>query len=387
MESEQNMAASEIRVGWGGTAVVATWLMSSCSGQVCQLPSQIWYSVRQAGAWSQGAAIGGVTGTIYTSSSLAVDAMGRATLVYAALVSGRYSIYATTYASGSWSTPQVIETDNTNDALDPIVAVDANGVAYAAWTQQNQIWANRLQPGVGWGTAVRVDQGTIGSGFPWVASGPAGAAIVVWIQNGSVYSSRFSGSSWATPSIAGAAGGAPRVTMHSDTSAIAAWQRNGGDFVANRNTGAWGTAAPIDAVTGTVVDYFALRTPPDGKTLAVWVQDNDVYQARFDPTQGWGAAFRIENGGGQCVNPTLAVGTDSSALAAWGQPSPGAATSPWVNVFQPNSGWAAAHVAKPADGIDGFYPVAFFDPQGNAFGVLWLAAPSGYESVYSAVYK
>lgn len=49
----------------------------------------------------------------------------------------------------------------------------------------------------------------------------------------------------------------------------------------------------------------------------------------------------------------------------------------------PTTGWGAAQLAKPDDGVTAAAPTSFYDPQANAFGAIWLVAPSGYRSVYA----
>jgi hypothetical protein len=170
--------------------------------------------------------------------------------------------------------------------------------------------------------------------------------------------------------------------MHTDGSAIAVWPA-GSDVLANRHTGAWGTAAPIDGLDGTALQAFALAMP-DGRAMALWTQGGDLWQCRYDPAQGWGSSFRIETAGGTAQSPTLAFAPDGSGIGAWEQPSPGTTVSPWANLFVPTSGWGAAQLAKPDDGVSVAGPTTFYDPLANAFGMIWLAAPSGYRSVYAA---
>ncbi len=60
---------------------------------------------------------------------------------------------------------------------------------------------------------------------------------------------------------------------------------------------------------------------------------------------------------------------------------------PWANLFLPASGWGAAQLAKSDDGVNASAPTAFYDAQGNSFGMIWLAAPSGYRSVDAASFQ
>ena len=60
--------------------------------------------------------------------------------------------------SAEWETPAAIETDDTGNAQQPSIAVNAAGEAVAVWMQPGggvgiNIWANRYTPAGGWGTA------------------------------------------------------------------------------------------------------------------------------------------------------------------------------------------------------------------------------------------
>jgi len=69
----------------------------------------------------------------------------------------RYNIWANRYtAGGTWGTAQLIETDNKGDAKYPMIACDSSCNAIAVWHQydgtRENIWSNRYTAGSGWGT-------------------------------------------------------------------------------------------------------------------------------------------------------------------------------------------------------------------------------------------
>ena len=73
---------------------------------------------------------------------VAVDPDGNAVAVWDQEVwdpnesSFRYDIYSARYLGGiGWTTPELIETDDTGNALDSQVGVDADGNAIAVWEQ------------------------------------------------------------------------------------------------------------------------------------------------------------------------------------------------------------------------------------------------------------
>ena len=92
----------------------------------------------------------------------------------------------------------------------PRVAFDASGNAIAIWAQGSSlsnIWSNRYTAGVGWGTAVQIENNSAGSAaLPQVAVYPAGDAVAVWYQfNGASYDvwvNRYKlGAGWGTPAL------------------------------------------------------------------------------------------------------------------------------------------------------------------------------------------
>ena len=62
-----------------------------------------------------------------------------------------------------WGLPELIETDDADDADNPQVAIDANGNALAVWYQDDgmrtNIWSNRYTAGSGWGMAELIETG------------------------------------------------------------------------------------------------------------------------------------------------------------------------------------------------------------------------------------
>ncbi len=94
---------------------------------------------------------------------VAVDSFGNATVVWRQWDETHYSIWSNRFfrASGQWGTAALIEADNTGDAVNPQVAMDAAGNALAVWSQNNgtrsSIRVNRYTFGSTWNTALTLD--------------------------------------------------------------------------------------------------------------------------------------------------------------------------------------------------------------------------------------
>ena len=84
-----------------------------------------------------------------------------------------------------WQVAELIETGG-SDALYPQIAIDANGNALAVWHQYDgarySIRANRYTPGIGWGAAGTIDDGSGDAYNPQIALDANGNALAVWQQ-------------------------------------------------------------------------------------------------------------------------------------------------------------------------------------------------------------
>ena len=93
----------------------------------------------------------GGTGGSAGSVKLAFDGKGNAVAVWSQSDGARNNIYANRYvgATGTWQGVQLIETNDSGNALAPQIAADANGNAVVVWYQTGiaggvtNIYANR----------------------------------------------------------------------------------------------------------------------------------------------------------------------------------------------------------------------------------------------------
>jgi hypothetical protein len=138
---------------------------------------------------------------------IAVDAGGNAIAVWEQSDGTRKNIWANRFAAGSgtWGTAQLIETDNAGGALLPQIAMDANGNAIAVWHQSDgtryNIWGNRFNAGSGtWGTAQLIETDNTDHALnPQIAVDASGNAIAVWEQSDgtrvNIWANRFAAGS------------------------------------------------------------------------------------------------------------------------------------------------------------------------------------------------
>jgi len=136
--------------------------------------------------------------------------------------------------NGIWGTPAPID-DDTGDARDPQVAMDAAGNTIAVWRQDDgarfNIWSNRAPASSDWGGAERLEADADGAGVPQVAMNPSGHALAVWPQSRNISSNRYTPSAgWGRPQrvqtdVVSSTNGSSQVQIAMDPSgrATAVW--------------------------------------------------------------------------------------------------------------------------------------------------------------------
>ncbi|MEM7136352.1 MAG: Ig-like domain-containing protein [Myxococcota bacterium] len=306
-----------------------------------------------------------------SAPSLAVDAAGNGFAVWersddgftASIWSNRYTV------DEGWGNSELIQTGDVTPASDPVVAADPNGNAIAIWVQRDMenneqlVWANRYEPGSGWGTAAAIDPN------------PAGGLLI---------------------------GNGLRLGMDDDGNAIALWVRPliDGDVVwANRYTAGsgWGTAEIIKDDETTDVTQQRLTVGPGGDAFLVWRQPGetraDIWSVRFSGT-AWEDPVRIDNYDADDKGaPDVGVDGSGIAYAVWAQVDPDFSNIYAVQ-YTPGSGWGTPELIEdpippemvgvfedPRDS-DAVTPRLDVNSAGNAF-VVWRQEWEGWGSVWS----
>ncbi len=266
----------------------------------------------------------------------------------------RWDMWANRYTSStaSWSTPTLIESDDTGDVDNPAVAIDSSGNAVAVWSQKifawNSILSNRFDTSTGkWGTATLVENNnTNNAKYPDVAMDATGNAMAVWEHwedrpdkgfNGPsrIASNRFNvgAGTWGTPVFVDAdprVGKFPDVSMDGAGNALAAWTQ-GDDIMASRfdaGTGSWDTPVLIEAsnVGPGEVDRVRIAVDTVGNAIAAWDQFDgtqfSIFANRFSVATGtWGTAELIEtDNAGRARSVSIAKNPlNGNTLAVWTQ--------------------------------------------------------------------
>jgi hypothetical protein len=321
---------------------------------------------------------------------LAVDPNGNAVAVWLQHDGTRYNIWSNRYVAGTgWGTAELIETDNSGDAVYPQVAVDPSGNGAAVWEQHDgtryNIWSNRYVAGTGWGTAELVETDNTGdAGRPQVAVDPNRNAVAVWRQSDGTYNIwsnlYVAGTGWGTAELIETNAGHadyPQVAVDTSGNAAAVWEQHDGtrsNIWSNRyvaGTG-WGTAELIEMDAG-FASSPQVAVDPNGNAVAVWYQDDgtryNIWSNRYVAGTGWGTAELIETDNtGDARRPQVTVDPNGNAVAVWKQDD--GTYNIWSNRYVAGTGWGTAELIE----MDASYaedPQVAVDTSGNAVAVWW----------------
>ena len=254
---------------------------------------------------------------------------------------GRWSIYANRFAGGAWGNEVRIETNaGGRDASTGDIAVDPSGNAMAIWTEndgiRDNVAVNRYIAGTGWAGPVLIDGTPYDAGGPHVALDGTGNGNAVWHQwDGSswtIYAARFTtGGGWAPPVVIDSSSafgsGWPAIATNPAGTMFAVWQQYDGSYnseYANRfSGGAWAPSATLLETLPGDVGWQDVTVDTAGNAYAVWSQllpTGKAYAARFNAgTSTWGPAGRLDSASGQPYETRAAIDGSGNAFAVWRQ--------------------------------------------------------------------
>ena len=338
---------------------------------------------------------------------VAVDGLGNAVAVWSQDDGYALSLWSNRYVvREGWGTAELIETNNSGDADEPLVAVDGSGNAVVVWCQWNEtgpnVWSNRYVVGEGWGTAQMIETSERTTIYPRVAVDSSGSAIAVWCQDDgishyNIWSNRFvPGAGWGAPELAQTDSAwhaeGPQVAVDMRGNATAVWRQSDGvrdNIWSNRyvvGTG-WGTAEMIEDQDGYVL-YPQVSVSGSGDAVSVWVQHDGVRESlwsnRYIVGEGWGTAELVElDDDSNVYEPRVVVDGSGNATVVWIQ-YVGGELNLWSKRYVAGEGWGAAEVIE-AQTWDAWSPQVAVDPSGNVTAV-WFQGDSLLGSIWSNRY-
>jgi hypothetical protein len=224
------------------------------------------------------------------SPQLGLAADGEATVVWKRFDGFHYLVQVRQIAAdGTAGQPAQRLSESGQDAVEPAVAVAADGTATVVWSRfdgsDSVVQERRVEPAGTLGASTTIlSAGGESAVRPQVALGPQGAATVIW--------NRFDGANWVVQaqrltaggvpagsvfdlSAAGRSAAEPQLAIDAGGVATAVWDRyDGSSFVVQaRQISAAGNlfAAPVQLSAGgrDAVDP-AVATGPDGRATVLW---------------------------------------------------------------------------------------------------------------------
>lgn len=360
-----------------------------------------WTFIAADGAWDSSERISANTVGSGDTPQIAVNSNGEGMVVWSQNDGAGFNIWADRYTSGSWATPQLLETNNAGNAEFPMVAMDSNGNAMAVWQQFDgsrlNIIANYYTAGVGWGTAAAIETDNSGDAErPEIDVDSNGNFIAAWSQHdGSVYNvwaNRYvNGVGWGTAELIESTntGDAivPRIAIDSNGDAVAAWyQTTDGvlySIYSNRYESGvgWGTAELIEnSNTGTAVEP---KVAIDGNNNAfvVWYQSDgtrfNIWTNRFS-AGSWGTPQLLETDDtGHAQMPQIAADSNGNALAVWKQ-TDGTRDNVWANYYTAGAGWGSAQLIETDNTDTVLHTRVAMDENGNGIATWYMHDGSEY---------
>lgn len=289
-----------------------------------------------------------VSGSINSGASVAVDGQGNAAAAWAGTVPAlAYDVvFHRMYTPEAGWGPTRVLTNGWGETNQPDVAAASNGnymivyrsVAVGVWVDAT--WYNASAGTWSWSENVNSDGPATDILQPQVAFDGAGNAFAIWIENNGttidMKANRFLvGSGWGTPSFLETGAGevlTAKLAADASGNAVAIWRQWDGastSLYANRFVvgSGWGTAQLIESRTDTAWNP-AIAVDSAGNVEALWMQYNgtaaSIFANRFVPGTGWGVAVQVsgDTGGGAGL-PRVAAGPGGTFVAAWNQVSGG----------------------------------------------------------------
>lgn len=310
--------------------------------------------------------------------------------------------------SGSWGLEQAVENQG-SDALQPKVAIDANGNAIAVWKQASgsryDLWANRYEPSTGWGTPQlleNLDYGNVDQ--PDIAFDANGNALVAWWELGAANKANIMAAYYTVGVGWGAAtlleysdsGDAttPKVAFDADGNALVVWfQYDGTRYYvwSNRYTPGvgWAGAEILQSNLAQSGYYPELSMTADGNAVAFWQQidpglNSTMWSNRYTAGVGWGIAEQVSNSSGFAYSHDVATDAAGNAIAVWGV-SENTLYSLWFSRYDTVSGWSAPELLETQDSGNAYYARIVMDDAGNAM-VVWLQSSGSINSLWARRY-
>ena len=301
-----------------------------------------------------------------------------------------------TSADGEWQPSETRQIDPTIEGGDVRIAAGGNGLAIAAWSEEDAhgktlVWVARYFPGQGWEDATQID--VLESFDPAVAMSPDGTARVAYIARSAtgelhVWTRHRAASEpeWSNYTRLDDDGNDGThnifklnvaITTQGESFAIWVDNRAGEPLNVQVNRGradSWVGAEPIEH-TDEDADFPRIAADANGNAMAVWSQSEvggthkRVFASRFSAGGDWSAPAPIDDPTQQDgFDAQIAIDANGNAVATWAQ-GDGMRQNIWWN--RATGGvWGSADLVEQDDTNSTFDPQLAINGKGDAI-VCW----------------
>jgi hypothetical protein len=306
-------------------------------------------------------------------------------------------IYATSYTASTrgWSDETKIGSGVvTSFKMD----MNTSGDAMAIWSISGRTYVAKYTDD-SWETATAVD-GIVDAttyGYQDIEIDETGNAVAVFAEthtaptiglSANIYTAATD--SWGTPTSLWDDGVYGQVAMNADGVAMVVGTplTSGGytNAKASRySSGSWSSPVSInsDSHDGTIYADMQVAMDPNGNTIVVWIQDNNVWTNKYTAsTSSWGTAGLLETGSGAVFVPQIAFDVDGDAIAVW-QQSDGTYTNIYYNRYSGGT-WGGRTLLSDATS-NATDPQIVIDRNNNAI-VIWTQTNGSAADVYAIRY-
>lgn len=266
---------------------------------------------------------------------VAVDAAGNATAVWDRNVGTNKTIqYATKPFGAAWN--GALDLTSTSEiATTPQIAVNASGKAVVVWEFDGATSIIRAATfdGAVWTTSPDLSNSAQNARVPQVGIDAAGNAVAVWTwfdgSNDITQASNFNGTAWSvTPTDLSAAGQdaeEPQVSVNASGVAVAVWDRlDGANFIVQTKTfnGSVWSGTTVD-ISPTGINGFKpdIAIDANGNAAIVWTTSSDTIEAATLPFGSTSPTLQTLDLGPLANNPHVGINTNGYAVAVWEQTS------------------------------------------------------------------
>lgn len=219
----------------------------------------------------------------------------------------------------TWSSPPALISSGAQNASNPVVGIDINGNAVAAWVEKGNIISSTLLNREEWSPGKIISGGEASD--PQIVVDPNGNATVIWAEKGFILTSTqpAGGSFGPSTTLSGSGASSPQIAVDPNGDVVAIWERNGGiESSTQLFGGRWSDIADVLSING---DSPQISIGADNSTVvAIWhsVDNNriDRISASDKLIRGeWSAASDIANG----INPQVMVDSNGNSIAIFYQ--------------------------------------------------------------------